>query len=157
MPPTVGQIHDHVFDVRNPLAERRTRQVMWLTAAMMVVEIVAGTLLGSMALLADGWHRVIPGSFSVGALGFGADLSVPGFRFEEADTTSPYRRPAALAGPLGSILAIRQGTSAARHSGEPLRPGIRHRGYPALEAVPGNGLPRQPLHVPQPYDDAVRQ
>ena len=29
---------------------------MWLTAAMMVVEIVAGTLLGSMALLADGWH-----------------------------------------------------------------------------------------------------
>lgn len=56
MQPTSGQIHDHVFDVRNPLAERRTRQVMWLTAAMMVVEIVAGTLLGSMALLADGWH-----------------------------------------------------------------------------------------------------
>jgi cation diffusion facilitator family transporter len=49
-------IHVHVFDTRNPLAERRTRQVMWLTAVMMVVEIVAGTLLGSMALLADGWH-----------------------------------------------------------------------------------------------------
>ncbi|MGI9245194.1 MAG: CDF family Co(II)/Ni(II) efflux transporter DmeF [Steroidobacteraceae bacterium] len=49
-------IHVHVFDTRNPLAERRTRQVMWLTAAMMVVEIAAGTLLGSMALLADGWH-----------------------------------------------------------------------------------------------------
>jgi cation diffusion facilitator family transporter len=48
--------HVHVFDTRNPLAERRTRQVMWLTIAMMVVEIVAGTLLGSMALLADGWH-----------------------------------------------------------------------------------------------------
>ena len=48
--------HIHVFDTRNPLAERRTRQVMWLTIAMMVVEIVAGTLLGSMALLADGWH-----------------------------------------------------------------------------------------------------
>jgi cation diffusion facilitator family transporter len=29
---------------------------MWLTLVMMVVEIVAGTLLGSMALLADGWH-----------------------------------------------------------------------------------------------------
>ena len=29
---------------------------MWLTAAMMVVEIVAGTVFGSMALLADGWH-----------------------------------------------------------------------------------------------------
>ena len=48
--------HSHAFDTTNPLAERRTRQVMWLTAAMMVVEIVAGTLLGSMALLADGWH-----------------------------------------------------------------------------------------------------
>jgi cation diffusion facilitator family transporter len=49
-------VHVHVFDTRNPLAERRTRQVMWLTIAMMVVEIVAGTVLGSMALLADGWH-----------------------------------------------------------------------------------------------------
>jgi cation diffusion facilitator family transporter len=48
--------HVHVFDTRNPVAERRTRQVMWLTLAMMVVEITAGTLLGSMALLADGWH-----------------------------------------------------------------------------------------------------
>ena len=48
--------HSHEFDTRNPLAERRTRQVMWLTAVMMVVEIVAGTIFGSMALLADGWH-----------------------------------------------------------------------------------------------------
>lgn len=48
--------HSHVFDEHNPLAERRTRQVMWLTAAMMVIEIVAGTVFGSMALLADGWH-----------------------------------------------------------------------------------------------------
>ncbi len=51
-----GTYHSHVYDVHNPLAERRTRQVMWLTAAMMVVEIVAGTVFGSMALLADGWH-----------------------------------------------------------------------------------------------------
>ncbi|NJD31089.1 MAG: CDF family Co(II)/Ni(II) efflux transporter DmeF [Gammaproteobacteria bacterium] len=48
--------HSHVFDFSSPVAERRTRQVMWLTAAMMVVEIVAGTVFGSMALLADGWH-----------------------------------------------------------------------------------------------------
>jgi cation diffusion facilitator family transporter len=54
MDPT--SVHVHLFDTHNPLAERRTRQVMWLTAAMMVLEIVAGTLLGSMALLADGWH-----------------------------------------------------------------------------------------------------
>jgi cation diffusion facilitator family transporter len=48
--------HSHVFDFSNPVAERRTRQVMWLTAVMMIVEIVAGTIFGSMALLADGWH-----------------------------------------------------------------------------------------------------
>jgi cation diffusion facilitator family transporter len=56
MEPVPEHLHVHVFDLHNPVAERRTRQVMWLTAAMMVVEIVAGTLFGSMALLADGWH-----------------------------------------------------------------------------------------------------
>jgi cation diffusion facilitator family transporter len=56
MPPSFEPLHDHVFDLHNPTAERRTRQVMWLTAAMMVIEIVAGTVFGSMALLADGWH-----------------------------------------------------------------------------------------------------
>ncbi len=56
MPPTNEPPHSHVFDLHNPVAERRTRQVMWLTAVMMVVEIAAGTLFGSMALLADGWH-----------------------------------------------------------------------------------------------------
>jgi cation diffusion facilitator family transporter len=49
-------IHDHVFDQTNPLAERSTRLVMWITAAMMVVEIAAGWWYNSMALLADGWH-----------------------------------------------------------------------------------------------------
>jgi cation diffusion facilitator family transporter len=48
--------HSHVFDFSSPVAERRTRQVMWLTAVMMIVEIAAGTIFGSMALLADGWH-----------------------------------------------------------------------------------------------------
>jgi cation diffusion facilitator family transporter len=56
MQPVPEHPHVHVFDLHNPVAERRTRQVMWLTAAMMVVEIVAGTVFGSMALLADGWH-----------------------------------------------------------------------------------------------------
>jgi cation diffusion facilitator family transporter len=37
-------------------AERRTRGVIALTLAMMVAELAAGTLFGSMALLADGWH-----------------------------------------------------------------------------------------------------
>ncbi|MEM7409324.1 MAG: CDF family Co(II)/Ni(II) efflux transporter DmeF [Myxococcota bacterium] len=37
-------------------SERQTRRVIALTAVMMVVEILAGTAWGSMALLADGWH-----------------------------------------------------------------------------------------------------
>jgi len=46
----------HVFDEGNPLAERNTRWVVWLTASMMVAEITGGWLFNSMALLADGWH-----------------------------------------------------------------------------------------------------
>jgi cation diffusion facilitator family transporter len=37
-------------------AERRTRWVVALTLGMMTVELIAGWLTGSMALLADGWH-----------------------------------------------------------------------------------------------------
>jgi cation diffusion facilitator family transporter len=48
--------HDHVFHTGNLAAERSTRAVMWITAAMMVVEIAAGWWYNSMALLADGWH-----------------------------------------------------------------------------------------------------
>jgi cation diffusion facilitator family transporter len=48
--------HNHVFDAGNLAAERGTRAVMWITAAMMVVEIAAGWWYNSMALLADGWH-----------------------------------------------------------------------------------------------------
>ena len=48
--------HDHEFDLGNPAAERGTRVVMWVTAVMMVVEIVGGWSLNSMALLADGLH-----------------------------------------------------------------------------------------------------
>ncbi|NEV61403.1 CDF family Co(II)/Ni(II) efflux transporter DmeF [Thiorhodococcus minor] len=48
--------HTHVFDEGNPLAERNTRWVVWLTATMMVAEIAGGWIFNSMALLADGWH-----------------------------------------------------------------------------------------------------
>jgi cation diffusion facilitator family transporter len=48
--------HDHVFDAGSQAAERGTRLVMWITAAMMVIEIAAGWWFNSMALLADGWH-----------------------------------------------------------------------------------------------------
>ena len=73
-------------------------------------------------LLADGWHRIIPGSFSVGPLGFGAgtDLGVPGFHFAEADAGRPYQ-PTMLAGPLDSIIAVLQVTPAVRRVGDPAR------------------------------------
>lgn len=48
--------HSHVFDVGSQAAERGTRNVMWITAVMMVVEITAGWWYNSMSLLADGWH-----------------------------------------------------------------------------------------------------
>ena len=48
--------HDHVFDTGNAAAERGTRWVMWITLAMMAVEIAAGWFYNSMALLADGLH-----------------------------------------------------------------------------------------------------
>lgn len=49
--------HSHAFgqDVRR-LGERRTLIVIAITGATMVVEVVAGILFGSMALLADGLH-----------------------------------------------------------------------------------------------------
>jgi cation diffusion facilitator family transporter len=49
--------HDHVFhqDQRRS-GETRTLVVVGITAAMMVIEIVAGLVYGSMALLADGLH-----------------------------------------------------------------------------------------------------
>ena len=48
--------HHHSFAEDSHAAERGTRLVMWITAAMMVVEITAGWWYNSMALLADGWH-----------------------------------------------------------------------------------------------------
>ncbi|PLK50289.1 CDF family Co(II)/Ni(II) efflux transporter DmeF [Uliginosibacterium sp. TH139] len=44
------------FDAGNPLAERKTRWAVILTAVMMVAEIAGGWYFNSMALLADGWH-----------------------------------------------------------------------------------------------------
>jgi cation diffusion facilitator family transporter len=46
--------HDFVPDFSK--AEQRTRMVIGITAVMMVVEIAAGLMSHSMALLADGWH-----------------------------------------------------------------------------------------------------
>jgi cation diffusion facilitator family transporter len=48
--------HAHDFCPDHAAAEKGTRRIMALTAAMMVIEITAGILFGSMALLAGGWH-----------------------------------------------------------------------------------------------------
>jgi cation diffusion facilitator family transporter len=48
--------HHHNFNLDTSEGERRTQWVVVLTAIMMVIEIAAGYLFGSMALLADGWH-----------------------------------------------------------------------------------------------------
>ena len=79
-------------------------------------------------LLADGWHQVASGSFTIGALSFGGPDGggVLGYRFEEISEASAYG-PAAMAGPLEALLAVRQITPR----------GPRH--WP--QAVGRNGIP----------------
>lgn len=61
--------HDHNYlSAHHSDAERNTWRVIALTAVMMVIEVAAGTMLGSMALLADGWHM----ASHVSALGISA-------------------------------------------------------------------------------------
>jgi len=48
--------HEHNYGLTNSHGEKKTTLVLVLTALTMVVEIVAGSMFNSMALLADGWH-----------------------------------------------------------------------------------------------------
>jgi hypothetical protein len=93
-------------------------------------EGAAGTVVA--VLLADGWHEIVPGSFSAGPLALGgcADLGLPGFRFQEADAGRPYR-PTVLAGPLDSIIAVRQLSPAVRRIGDQGRAWAAHGGQRA--------------------------
>lgn len=66
-----SRLWQHAHDYSTPAqqhAERRTRWVVGLTFAAMLVELTAGWLTGSMALLADAWHM----ASHVGALGLSA-------------------------------------------------------------------------------------
>src|SRR5215475_876482 len=71
--------HEHVFlGAQHAQNERKTWFVVALTVAMMIAEIGAGSIFGSMALLADGWHMAthaaalgIAGAF----LGLGVNLA----------------------------------------------------------------------------------
>ena len=67
--------HQHQFlnNQANKANEKRTIYVVLLTLAMMVVEISAGMIFNSMALLADGWHMAT----HAGALG----LTVFAYRY----------------------------------------------------------------------------
>src|SRR5258706_952639 len=65
--------HKHEFCGTFDAAEKKTRRVLALTAIMMVVEIVGGLQLHSMALFADGWHmatHVAAFFITVGAYSF---------------------------------------------------------------------------------------
>jgi cation diffusion facilitator family transporter len=66
-------IRPHIFNEENRAGERGTRLVMLITAAMMVVEILAGWWFNSMALLADGWHMSSHAvAIGLSALAYGA-------------------------------------------------------------------------------------
>ena len=67
--PPINYRHDHVF--LGPAHDENTRRTLWvvaLTVVMMIGEITAGYLTGSMALLADGFHMAT----HAGALGIAA-------------------------------------------------------------------------------------
>jgi Co/Zn/Cd efflux system component len=61
---------DHIFNQdQQQTGERRTLWVVILTAVMMVIEITAGGVYGSMALLADG-HHMAPRATALGIADF---------------------------------------------------------------------------------------
>lgn len=73
--------HQHDFAAVDSHNERRISIVTVLTAVTMVVEIVAGLICGSMALLADGWHM----GTHVAALG----ISVLAYRYARRHARDP--------------------------------------------------------------------
>ncbi|AZD15289.1 CDF family Co(II)/Ni(II) efflux transporter DmeF [Pseudomonas chlororaphis] len=78
--PSAGLTHDHHFlGAAHDENARRTLWVVALTFAMMIGEIAAGYLTGSMALLADGFHMAT----HAGALGIAA--AAYGFARRNAD------------------------------------------------------------------------
>ncbi|MBI3703657.1 MAG: CDF family Co(II)/Ni(II) efflux transporter DmeF, partial [Rhizobiales bacterium] len=64
--------HPHVFlGAKHERHERRIWFVVVLTAIMMVAEIVGGTIFGSMAVVADGWHMSThAGALAIAALAY---------------------------------------------------------------------------------------
>ena len=138
--------HDHVFlGEAHDRNERRTWMVVGLTAAMMVAEIAGGTIFGSMALLADGWHM----STHAGALAIAAGA----YRYARRHARDP--RFAFGTGKLGDLAGFASaivlamvslgigyeiGDAPVPAGGDPLRRGDgdcrrRPRGQPAERAA----------------------
>ena len=89
--------HGHVFlGEKHDRHEFRTWCVVVLTAAMMLAEIVGGTLFGSMAVVADGWHMAT----HAGALGIAAFA----YRFARRHARDP--RFSFGTGKLGELAAF---------------------------------------------------
>lgn len=96
--------HAHDFGTEAQLhAERRTRWVVGLTFLTMLVELMAGWLTGSMALLADAWHM----ASHVAALG----LAAFAYRFArqhagDARYTFGTGKVSALAGYTSALILV---------------------------------------------------
>ena len=89
--------HDHVFlGAAHARNERRTWFVVGLTLTMMTGEIIGGTVFGSMARLADGWHM----STHAAAIG----ISALAYRYARRHMHDP--RFAFGTGKLGELAAF---------------------------------------------------
>ena len=93
--------HQHHFAPDARQGERSTRIVVGLTFSMMVIEITAGLLFGSMALLADGWHM----GTHVAALG----ITLFAYRYARRHADNPrYSFGTGKVGELGQGFATRK-------------------------------------------------
>ncbi|HPB32290.1 MAG TPA: CDF family Co(II)/Ni(II) efflux transporter DmeF, partial [Candidatus Sumerlaeota bacterium] len=74
-----SQQHNYIGD--SGPAERSTIKVIIITVTMMVIEIIAGMVFGSIALLADGWHMAT----HVAAFG----ITVFAYRYARSHASDP--------------------------------------------------------------------
>ena len=89
--------HDHVFlGAQHARNERRTWFVVVLTVVMMAGEIAAGSIFGSMALLADGWHMAT----------HAAALAIAGLAYQFARQYARHTRFAFGTGKFGDLAAF---------------------------------------------------
>src|SRR5210317_713779 len=107
--------HSHNFLIENRQGERRTWQVIFITVIMMVIEIGAGYLFGSMALLADGWH--------MGTHAAALSITVFAYRYARRHADNPrYSFSTGKVGALGGFAsAVVLGVIALLMGGESIR------------------------------------